>query len=437
MSRSNGTHMKNSLLMLGIVGMLSLTLNASAQPYTLEACKNLALENNHQLQSRHLESDMAAQTKREALTHFFPTISATGMVFNANHPTVQMDFTLPVLPTPIPMALAKHGLMGGVTAIQPVFAGGQIYNSNRLARINEDVSHFQTKLTEEEILQQVEEYFWQVISLQERLKTLDAVETQLKRIHQDVEVAVQAGVSTRNDLLRVELREQEIESQRLKVENGISTSKLLLGQYIGCMGRELELVDEGFTTPESPLSIYEEASTAVKRRTEYQLLNKNVEARKFQQRVTVGKNLPNVGVGAGYMYHDLTGQDNQFGVVFASVSLPISAWWGGSHAIKRDKLKVRQAEIERQQNREMMEVEIHQCWNELQEAYKQILLAQKSIDSSTENLRLNNEYFRAGTVSLSDVLDAQTLLQQSRDQHTEACSQYRIKRAQYLRVTGR
>ncbi len=427
-------HMKNSLLFWGLLG---LTLNASAQPYTLEQCKSLALENNHQLQSRHLEADMALQTKREALTYFFPSIQATGLAFNANHPTVQMDFTLPVLPTPIPLALAKHGLIGGVTATQPIFAGGQIYNSHKLARVGEEVSQAKTKLTEEEILQNVESYFWQIIALQEKLKTLDAVDTQLDQVQHDVEMAVQAGISTRNDLLRVELKRQETESSRLKVENGIRVTQLLLGQYIGRMGTTLDLVADHFTTPESPLSIYEEPSTAVTRRTEYQLLNKNVEAGKLRRRVTLGKQLPSVGVGAGYMYHDLTGTDNHFGVVFASVSVPISAWWGGSHAIKRDKLKVQQAEIERQQNLEMMEVEICQCWNELQEAYKQILLTQKSIDSSTENLRLNQAYFQAGTASLSDLLDAQTLMQQSQDQHTDACAQYRIKWAKYLQVTGR
>lgn len=426
--------MKNSLLILGLLGV---TLHATAQPYTLETCKNLALENNHQMQTRRLETDMAVQTRREALTHFFPTVSATGMAFNANRPTVQMDFTLPVLPTPIPLALAKHGLTGGVTAMQPVFAGGQIYNGNRLARLGEEVSRFEAKLTEDEILQKVEEYYWQVIALQDKLGTLDAVDAQLERVRRDVETAVKAGVKTRNDLLRVELKQQETESSRLKVENGIGITKLLLGQYIGRMGGEIELADEGFASPESPLSLYEEASTAVTRRTEYQLLNRNVEAGKLQKRVTLGKNLPSVGVGAGYMYHDLTGQDNHFGMVFASVSLPISAWWGGSHAVKRDKLKVRQAEIDRQQNVEMMEVEIRQCWNELQESYKQILLTQKSIESSAENLRLNNEYFRAGTVTLSDLLDAQTLMQQSRDQHSDACARYRIKRAKYLQVTGR
>lgn len=75
----------------------------------------------------------------------------------------------------------------------------------------------------------------------------------------------------------------------------------------------------------------------------------------------------------------------------------------------------------------MMLVEIEVKWNDLQEAYQQVLLSEKSIESSTENLRLNNDYYKAGTVSLSDLLDAQSLMQQSHDQYAEACTAYQTE----------
>ena len=112
-------------------------------------------------------------------------------------------------------------------------------------------------------------------------------------------------------------------------------------------------------------------------------------------------------------------------------------WWGGSHAIKREKIKKQQAENTRQDSREMMLVEIEVKWNDLQEAYQQVLLSEKSIESSTENLRLNNDYYKAGTVSLSDLLDAQSLMQQSHDQYAEACTAYQQKLTAYLQATGR
>ena len=75
--------------------------------------------------------------------------------------------------------------------------------------------------------------------------------------------------------------------------------------------------------------------------------------------------------------------------------------------------------------------------NELDNTYKQILLAKDGVEQSTENLRLNNQYYKAGTVTLTDVLDAQTLLQQNRDKYVESYANYQKKRIEYLQVTGR
>ena len=117
---------------------------------------------------------------------------------------------------------------------------------------------------------------------------------------------------------------------------------------------------------------------------------------------------------------------------------------GGAESIKMSnetdnmqKIKKQQAENTRQDSREMMLVEIEVKWNDLQEAYQQVLLSEKSIESSTENLRLNNDYYKAGTVSLSDLLDAQSLMQQSHDQYAEACTAYQQKLTAYLQATGR
>ncbi len=410
--------------------------SASAQTYTLQECKDMALENNCKMKNSRLDKDIAVQTRKQAFTNYFPSVSAMGLAYNASRGMAQMDMTLPMVGT-LPISMFKNGKVATVSAVQPVFAGGQIINGNKLARVGAEVSEYQLKLSENEVLETTEKYFWQIVALQEKLNTISVVENQLGKIYEDVQVAVDAGVTTRNDLLKVELQQQGIESDRLKVENGLSITKMLLRQYTGIDNEHFEVSTSEFVSPSSPVDIYMSPDEAVTRRAEYGLLEKNVEATKLQKRMTLGKNLPSVGIGGGYMYHDMTGQDNNFGVVFASVSIPISAWWGGAHDIKKDKLKMMQAENERQQSIELMEVEVMQCWNELQEAYKQILLSEKSIASATENFRLNSEYYNAGTVALSDLLDAQTILQQSRDQHTDACTAYQVKLSNYLRATGR
>ena len=124
-------------------------------------------------------------------------------------------------------------------------------------------------------------------------------------------------------------------------------------------------------------------------------------------------------------------------MVFAQVSIPISDWWGGAHALKKARIDEMQAENDRQEAREMLAVEIERTWSEVQEAHAQILLMQRSVASSTENLRQNRNFYDAGTATLTDLLDAETLYPQSRNDLTSACASYRTALAKYMRVTGR
>lgn len=431
--------MKHSLTLLAA---LTLSATATAQTYTLEQCKALALENNNKIKNSRLEIGIAAQTRKEAFTNFFPNISAAGIAFTASHDmarlTVPLELPIPGLDlSPLSLGMMKHGLLGGVTALQPLFAGRQVASGNRLARIGEQAGELKLRVSEREVSETVERYWWQLVALRSKIETLDAVDKQLEQIRRDVEVAVKAGISTRNDLLRVELKQQESQSSRLKIDNGIAVTRLLLAQYAGLpLSEPFDIEAEDPAAPESPDNWYTDPGAAAQQRPEARLLDKNIEAARQQIRMTRGKNMPTVGVGAGYLYHDLTGQDNDFATVFASVSVPLSGWWGGTHAVKREQLKKQQAQNDRRQAVEMLQVGITQCWNELREAYRQIRLAEKSIASAAENLRMSEDYFRAGTGSLTDLLDAQTLLQQSRDQYTDASAAYRAKLAEYRLATG-
>ena len=81
-----------------------------------------------------------------------------------------------------------------------------------------------------------------------------------------------------------------------------------------------------------------------------------------------------------------------------------------------------------------MRVDIETKWNNLSEAYLQIDLARRSVASATENLRLNRNSYEAGTVPLTDLLDAQTQLR--RDRYTEACTAYSNARTAYRQAVG-
>lgn len=430
MSGKKIIYVLGNLLCLLLVPALSVEAQRSL---TLEECSQLALENNARMKNARLDVKGAEEVRKEAFTKYFPSISATGGAFTSDNGIAE----LALVPGLLEMTMAKNGVMGGVTAVQPVFAGGQILNNNKLAALAVEVSRYQMKQSENEVLLTVEQYYWLHVSLQEKRKTVSLLETLIDNLYKDVEVSVRAGVANRNELLQVQLKKNSIASDRLKVDNNLRLSKMLLSQYIG-------LPEDDFTvqaTLQEPLPSPEtyriDLMSALPTTVAYKLLDKNVEASRLQYKLKVGQNLPSVGIGAGYMYHNILDTDHSFGMIFATVSVPLTDWWGGSHAIRKQKLQLKAAEYTRQDTNEKLLLQMQKLWNELEEAYKQAKISEESVKTAEENVRLSTDYYQVGTETLSDLLNAQSLLQQSRDQYTDDYTNYLIKRTEYLQATGR
>ena len=425
--------------------------------YTLDSCLSLALQHNVDIKNKLLSIDMAKQTKKEAFTNYFPQISASLLglygstkgtmnlnmelsVDPINIPTLNIttpEYTFPRFNTSIDYSFIQYGYSAGIKAIQPLFVGGQIYYGNRLAKIGVKAEELQLTLTQNEIKQKVEDYFWQIVYLQEQLKTIRIIQEQLTRISKDAGVAVQAGVVHTNDLLKIQLKEKELAAARLKLENGIRMLSLSLRQYTGIKEKDFNITYDSLIMPEHPDSYYVNPDEAVNKRIENKLLSYKVEASELQTKMEIGKKLPSIAVGSTYMYTDLTDIDNQSGVIFGTLSLPLSDWWGGAHTIKKMKLQEQINRNEYQNTLELMYLQTEQAWNELNESYLQIEIAESTITAAQENLKTTSDCYQAGTATLSTLLEAQTLLQQAQTHFLEAYTTYYKKRTIYWQLTGR
>ena len=407
---------------------------ASAQAQrlmTAEQAVNDALQNNVRMKNADNDLEAARQAKKQAFTKYFPTVSATGIGYMADKGLLEMS-----LGPGMEMSMLKNGLMGGVSAQLPVFTGGRILNANRLADVGVETSRLQRRMSEKEVVLTAETYFWQAVMLKEKLKTVEAVERQLAKFANDAEAAVTAGVSDRNDLLQVNLKKNETRSNRITLENALTTAKRLLAQYTGHAGDSIDVSADMSGLPPSPLQLYADPSAALPHTTEYTLMEQNVKANRLKYKMTVGQNLPTVAVGGGYIYDDLMDKSHQFWVGFATVSIPLSGWWGGSHEMKKQRLAVRNAENTLKDNGQLLVIDMENKWNDMNDAYRKISIAMESIAQAEENLRLHNDYYRAGTATMSDLLEAQTLYQNSRSAYVEAYADYQIKKREYLQATG-
>ncbi len=217
--------MKTKYIVLLLCGAALLRLPVDAQTsadsvvtehaklYTLDECLDEAARNNMKLRNANNEIAVSAEQRKEALTKFFPTVEAVGCGFVTDKGLLQVNVM------GLGFSFAKDGVVAGISALQPVFAGGQIINGNKLAAVGEEAAKLQRCLTENEIRLATEQYYWQIVMLKEKLVTLDTLDCQLANMVKDVQAAVDAGVRNRNDLLQVQLRRNEFKTTRIQVEN--------------------------------------------------------------------------------------------------------------------------------------------------------------------------------------------------------------------------
>lgn len=445
---------------LSVIVLGSLCGSLKAQKiYTLSECKQMAINNNVKIKNARLSIDQAREQEKEAYTKYFPTVSASGNYFRSNDYLIKEKINidagtqqqlaglitqlgldasaLAALPSSYTLKAINHGTLVNLIAMQPIYAGGQISNGNKLARIQTQVRTLQLQQSYDDIVNTTEVYYNQLLTLYEKMRTLDAVDKQLSRIHQDAENAFKSGLSNKNDVLSVELKQNEVATNRLKLENGIKLSKMVLAQYIGIAGKDIQIDTTLPTQLPNPSTYYTDHASALSNRTEAKLLDKSVEASELQTKLKRGAQLPTIAIGAAGVYQDLSNTGHIKAIGLATVSIPISEWWSGRHSVRHQQIAEQIARQTRDDNRQLLLIQMQSSYDDLENAYKQIALAQKSIEKSGENLRLYQDYYEAGTSTMSDLLDAQTKDQQAHDQYTDAVAQYLDCRTTYFIATGR
>lgn len=430
-----------------------------AKSLSLEQCKSLAVQNNAKIRNAELDIEAAELTKKGAFTKYFPQVSIKGGAFKATEPLLDMDmgkgnvnvdfgnlamnnvFTTlynvygPYMNANINVKGLDDGIVGGVMAVQPVFVGGRIVNGNKLAGLGVDAAKLQTQMARDETDLKTVELYWTIISLQEKQNIIKSANQLLDTLYRDASGAVEAGVIHRNDLLKVTLKQSEMKSNELKLNNGIRLAKSALCQHIGIpYDGNMVLTDTIGEIP-NPSIYHVDHNEAIKGRIEYQLLDLSTDAEKLKKKMLVGEALPQIAVGAGYTCNTLMDKFKTNGLVFATLSIPISGWWEKSYDIRKQELNCTKAENQRLDLDEQMLLQMQMAWNDLDESYSQVLIAKQTAETAEENLKLASDNYAAGMVSMSDVLEAQTLLQQAHSQLADNKVDYMIKLTKYKQMT--
>ena len=444
---------------LPLLFILFLTLSLSAQEgdsirrLTVTDCIDLALQNNISLNNSYLEIEKAKATKQEAFAEYLPSIAAQALAFDAKNPMLSFGIddihnafvrqTLynlysqygPLLGLEKEYSFIQDGVVLNAMATEPLFAGGRIYHGNRLAKLGIEAAEYQAKVKEDQVCLQTETLYWQIVSLQEKITTLDQLDRLLDTLDKDLAGAVEAGLAMPTDQYKVTLKKNESQLNRKKLTDGITLLKMALAQYIGIDWQSMELTDT-LGVEQQPLALYSDPVAAVSRRNESHLLDLSLQAERLKKRMTLGEALPSLLVGGSASYHTVLDNSKPNAMVFAVLQVPITDWYKTAYKLRKHNIDMEEAENNRNDLTEQMTLQTNQAWFNLEQSWLRISMAQTALNDAEANLRIVSDYYEAGLVSLSDLLEAQTMLKQSHDELSDSRIDYRLNLINYKKLIG-
>ena len=317
---------------------------------------------------------------------------------------------------------------GSVLVTQPVFLGGSLIALNKLADLNEEIAANRADASQQTIIYATDQAYWQVVSLKHKQRLAESYLELIKKLDGDVQKMIAEGVATRSEGLTVSVKVNEAEMKLQKVNDGLTLSKMLLCQMIGLpVNASVTLADEdaeslAAVTIQPQLDVEQ----AISNRPELKMLSNVVDMSKQATNILKAGNLPQVALMGGYAVSNpnvLNGFQKKFGGfwnVGVLVRIPIWNWGDVAYKVRASKGATAIANLELEEAREKIELQVNQSTFKVGEANKRLALAEASIQRAEENLRTANLGFSEGVISPTVVMEAQTAWLQAQSQKIDA-----------------
>jgi outer membrane protein TolC len=267
-----------------------------------------------------------------------------------------------------------------------------------------------------------------VVSLKNKQRLAESYLKLLQKLDSDVQKMIEEGIATRSEGLSVSVKVSEAEMALQKVGDGLTLSKMLLCQTIGLPTNEpIQLADEDAenlrkATPVQHLAMKD----AVENRPEVKMLATTVDMAHQATNILKAGNLPQVALTGGYVVSNpsvLNGYEKKFGGLWnvgVLVRVPLWNWGDVAYKVRAAKGAQAIANLELEEVKEKIELQVNQTTFHADEAIKRIEMAEASMKRADENLRIANLGFREGVISPSVVMEAQTAWLQAQSQHIDA-----------------
>jgi outer membrane protein len=322
--------------------------------------------------------------------------------------------------TRFPIAHTAYNL--GASAYFNLFDGHRLNNNLKQAKIKEDIQNQQVHLTLEDTRLLAAGYYLDLVRDQKFAALLEQDIAEQKKVVVQIKAFYKSGVVLKSDVLRAELKisKQLLQLHQIEDQLALNSQKLNL-----LMGRPESLMiapQDELNTDSLQLDNYEDyVDKALSQADEVRISAKEQNLRAIGLKEAKANVLPQLGLYADYGLNYPQGRFYPYalslyglGSVGIKASYPLSALYKNRHKVTMARLSIREQELAHGQVEDEIRNKTRASFLALKEDMESIRVSRSNILQTTENLRiLKNSYFNQMAL-MTDYLDADLQLLQSR-----------------------
>lgn len=404
-----------------------------------------ALENSMEMAVADNAVQQAELNKRIARTAYLPNFSGA-----ATGSWILPDSEIPDLG----ITMRMRGIyMAGINVMQPIFAGGKIIAANKMAKIGANAAEEQRRQTRIAVAANAETSYWTYVAVLAKVEMMKSYRALIDTAYAQTQQAFNAGMATKNDLLRIEARRSQIDYQQGQVNAGADLCRMALCNAMGIPTHtQISVadtnVDADIQIPENP----EDFDLSL--RPEFRLLQADINAKKQEINMTRADFLPKAAFQAGWFAFggietqmqtlDPAGNvamtSSKFNtdgwVMMLSLQVPLFHWGEGIKKVKHARLEAQNAEFKFEHTAQQLELQVRQAISNLRTGTALVQSARSALKQAEAALESTSTSYSLGLASITDLLDAQSQWHTAKADLIEAYTQLRINLIDYRAATA-
>ena len=409
---------------------------------TLDESIKIGLENSHMLHSSKMQVNYANARLSEINTNRLPSLK-----FSAAY-TRLSAITPFILNTPFgdfnisPSILDNYNMK--VTLQQPIFTGFKLSSSSNIAEYNYKATQEQYNRDEHELIYNIKNAYWNLFKAKKVKEVTDQNVEQIKAHLTNIQNFYEQGLSTRNDLLKVQVQLSESELRQIDAKNAVKLAKINLYNIIGIpLNANSQIPDSIDIKTKEVNDLDDYIEKAMTNRPELKAMQYNIKAGEAGVTLAESNWYPQIYLGGNYYYSKpnqrIFPAENKFKDTWdVGVSVSVDLWNWGATVDKTD-----QAEAQLEQAKDSYKIikdnvvlEVNSNYLNLVQSKDKIAVADESVRQAQENYRVTDETFKKGLALNSDLLDSEVALLQSNTNYIQALVDYELAKAQLEKSIG-